>query len=195
MIWTEATIQRLTRLVQEGCTAFAISQIFHTSRNAVAGKVYRLGLKLNKGNGTHGRGSGKRGPNNGRSKTPQITVRVYRQRWEAPKYDIPSIGVQFSDLDDSHCRYVLDKRGDDMLPMYCGLPKEPDKSWCYGHCCEVFKPTMECVNATSVDNGRGTSSSQNAVVDGRELHRDSSTIGPNLLVGIGQVPEVGRSGQ
>lgn len=44
--WTEARIQRLTELLEAGCSSGAAARVLDCTRNAVIGKAYRLNLNF-----------------------------------------------------------------------------------------------------------------------------------------------------
>lgn len=170
MTWTAERVEELKVLVSEKLSASSIARQLSVTRNAVIGKVYRIGLKLlgpKRGGGTR---AGVRGP---RPKIdfaasgiepPERKPRARRQTRRAPRVTfigysiepIPSaedfmipIGQRrkFSELNDAMCRYpVGDPRSPDFY--FCGGKKLSGVSYCGFHdrlCRPGAYPTCEPV--------------------------------------------------
>jgi hypothetical protein len=114
--WHEEQINTLTSRWLEGDTAAIIGAVLKKSRNAVIGKVHRLGLKR-----AGDVGLKPRPPRPRRKPTASEATRV------APMDIVPlppiEGGVSLIDLEHHHCRAIVGA-GPDGLARYCGGSKE-----------------------------------------------------------------------
>jgi GcrA cell cycle regulator len=143
MGWTEERVELLKKLWNDGLTAATIAAwLGGVTRNAVIGKVHRLGLS-------------------GRSKTsstvhpvvPKVRprLRAARQAKEAaavPKedalvYAMPAgPAISLIELGESTCRWPIDDAQKEAL-VYCGAPSKKGSSYCPYHTRIAFQPLPE----------------------------------------------------
>ena len=149
VFWTQAETAHFRELwANKDLSLSAIGDILGKSRNAVAGKRYRLDLP-------HRQPSGP----NGLSATTQRVRRAARRsnlpspRQPKPKPELPPLpvvidppvqgGVHIADLEYHHCRFITHYGEDDGLARYCGAGRMPAydrygrlfwQSWCAEHC-------------------------------------------------------------
>lgn len=139
--WTEERVELLKRLHGEKQRTAVIGNIMGLSRNAVLGKLYRLGLCEKDQTRSYADRVAtmkirRTVADNNRTGTGDIKTKV-RQRAEqiekaateqqAPPV-LPFLGIPFMDLEPEHCRFP---RGDDPM-LFCGQPKREDSSYCAG---------------------------------------------------------------
>jgi GcrA cell cycle regulator len=145
--WTDARTESLKRMWDDGESCSQIAKnLGGVTRNAVIGKVHRLGLsgrvtatkRIEKRKGV-------RGP------VPTVKSSALRRppKWRAlpapdgqplPETRADDIArVSLMDLQPHHCRWIP---GDPKLPGgagYCGLPKAPGVSYCHGHAMRAYE--------------------------------------------------------
>jgi GcrA cell cycle regulator len=131
-IWTDERVEQLRTLFSDpeiySNSEIATKLDCGLSRNAVIGKISRLGLTRFTTNAP------------GRK---TVTKRFRRadgtkQAFNARPKITPEPNIAFSDLQDGDCRFPY---GDDTRTMtYCSLPVVAGLSWCRGHCAVVFAP-------------------------------------------------------
>ncbi len=139
--WTDERIATLKKLYDDGYSASRIAdRLGFTSRNAVIGKIHRLGLPkrgINSNTGAAYRVKCGRKPK--RKLTPveakpvKVRVRAALPVEPLPKEDIPRGPlVMFADLENHHCRAPY---GDPKLPGFgfCGCQVVPGMSYCVDH--------------------------------------------------------------
>jgi len=175
--WSPENVETLEKLWREGLSAAQISaRMGDTTRNAVIGKLHRLGLS------GHGRVTVVRKPHAWR--TPQARQRnidaprghaaeAFRQRKREissgarpvfaasaeplpPPSETDIARVSFADLEDGMCKFIP---GDPKAsgPMFCGCKTVPGLSYCEAHArrcyqtpavsVRVFEPTKELEHA------------------------------------------------
>jgi GcrA cell cycle regulator len=128
-IWTDDRVERLKALWKNGATGSEIANELGVSRNAVLGKVFRLGMSV-----------------------PKIVVSIKRSRtvqksWDKRyrpnppeftpiKYEEPIIidadprGIVLLDLGPNDCRYP---DGEGSTVTFCGHPQIGGSSYCGAH--------------------------------------------------------------
>jgi len=143
--WTDARIETLTRLWNDGLAASVIAaRLGEVTRNAVIGKVHRLGLP--------GRATTSRRPRVSRPRQPLPSQRSIARppRTPAPaavaflpvpfQPELP-LGelVTVRTLKASHCRWPF---GDPKLPdfHFCGRRKADGHPYCSHHAALAFNP-------------------------------------------------------
>jgi len=138
--WAEDQVAALQILAGEGCTggqiASAIAERFgvRRSRNAVIGKLYRLGFRL----------AGPQPERLSKSKAARLKPALRpapqpKQKSSLPA-PVPPPGktVTFRGLKPRRCRYPYGDRG----PFrFCACKAVEGKSWCAAHYRLVFRPT------------------------------------------------------
>jgi hypothetical protein len=128
--WTAERHSKCIELWRQGYSAYKVGQEIGVTRNSVLGRLHRTG----------------------EPRRDNVQRRVRLRRHEATPYirrqkltrlmlaDIPAppqlnaeFNVGFLAIKPNQCREILDKRGDDGLPMCCGAPVKPTYSWCPYH--------------------------------------------------------------
>jgi GcrA cell cycle regulator len=158
MSWTPERVERLRILWADGhsCSIIA-SMLGGITRNAVIGKVSRLGLPRRKTmariNGTRHRG--KHQPHPWHKPKPQPTAKpfVFGKGPASPTVQLPTLPlpmptaddkarVSFADLEHTHCRWPVGETLNALptTPVFCGLDRMPGSSYCMGHHARAFVP-------------------------------------------------------
>lgn len=129
--WTDDRTALLTKLWGDGFSASQVSaRLGGTTRNAVIGKVSRLGLPIRANTGRR-----RRDPSIRNAATKQARRRDRAQAQVALEpmplpdsaMDLPRIA--FADLEAHHCRWPSAQS----IMHYCGLSRAPGCSYCAGH--------------------------------------------------------------
>lgn len=104
--WTTSKVSQLLELVQSGLTKRVIAETMETSRNAVIGKLFRLGLRM----------------------PPAPKIRAT----DKPSASTPEKLTKPADLRPDQCRFPI---GDPNKPGFgfCGIPRSPGKVYCAHH--------------------------------------------------------------
>jgi GcrA cell cycle regulator len=134
--WTHELIELLKAHRLQGWSAGTIANALGTTRNAVIGKMHRLGLS---------RPSGIRiiRTNAGLSED-QRSRRIRKPSKSTPRRrrvihtDIKPLRVALLDLNPYQCRFPLDEQDGDGRLLFCGCRVVRKKSWCPGHYNVVF---------------------------------------------------------
>lgn len=147
MSWTDERIELLKALWADGLSATQIAGELggRLTRNAIIGKIHRLGLQRKPGQqADRNARAARHGPERVASRPaplpelpPPIIVEV-----DAPPSPPPGEAVSLLELGPRHCRTVLDRR--DVRPglgkglkLYCGKPKVADYPYC-SDCCAAY---------------------------------------------------------
>ncbi len=129
--WTEEKVSELKRLREEGYSASKMAELLcFPSRNAIIGKLHRLGLC-----------APKREARQPIHRKPHPGVRRYRKShpsWIRPVREVigpalAPLNVGLLDLELNNCRWVLEERGDNGLALFCGHEVKPGRSFCTPH--------------------------------------------------------------
>lgn len=137
MEWSDAAIAIARKLFKDGVSAADAAEELGTTRNAVLGKWFRLGLK--------------RGPRAGKTGRPRQVrpeqTTTLANRWarrshkRRPFTDSPEpvfgLRVSLEDLEDGMCRWPIG------TPLksgfgFCGLTAHGDKPYCIDHCMRAY---------------------------------------------------------
>jgi len=127
--WTEERTETLRTLRSDGHSAREISRALGITRNAVMGKIHRLGLSA-------------ADPRFRQPAPAKARIPKPRKRKEKPVKAVspPPGGIPFLDGSDRYCRFPL---WDDNTPlddkMICGAPPEPDTKYCATHKARMFQ--------------------------------------------------------
>lgn len=145
MTWTEAKIEQLRQLWADGYSASqCASQLGGVSRNAVVGKVHRLGLS--------GRVTRSRKPHPPRirkrsrpSPTGIDALRAIRMAGTPlpPPCETDIARVSFVELDEDehrHCKWPVGNWQDQHTPHYCGAQRVPGLPYCPNHARRAYAP-------------------------------------------------------
>jgi GcrA cell cycle regulator len=124
--WTEARVDLLVQLWRSGLSARQCGLELSCTRNAVIGKVHRLGL--NRGE-CYPCCAWPR-----RQAKPQV-VRIY-QRTFKPDRPPSRAPINLVDLEFYHCRWPL--VGEDGITRYCGAPRLETCTYCGWHARKAY---------------------------------------------------------
>lgn len=140
-MWSEVTETKLKQWCSGNYTASQMAVMFFeehglvVTRNAVIGKVHRMGFRLGLLQGKKttdvvrpNRGGEPKRARTIRHKAPTVALPVF----EAVNEPEP-LRISLLDLNNSHCRWVCDGTDDNCLPTYCGHQCVAETSWCAHH--------------------------------------------------------------
>lgn len=116
MEWSEERVERLKELWSAGRTASQIAEeLGDVTRNAVIGKVHRLGLK-----------------------SRPSPIRTERERERRPAAAPSAPDVRPRRVSDRDCHWPI---GNPREPgfRFCGAPAEPDRPYCAAHCAIAYR--------------------------------------------------------
>jgi GcrA cell cycle regulator len=141
--WTEERIEQLTKFWSEGCNASQIAAALGgVTRNAVLGKVHRLGQSLRPRPSKQAKGQ------------PRLRIRkpilrlIKTEPVEMPPQ--PFLGIPFRKLKENQCRYP---RGDDQDMVFCAQPKMEGSSYCAA-CHAICYPPPRTQNISDEERQR-----------------------------------------
>ena len=139
--WTEDRVAELTRLYADGYSASLIAPILKLTRNAVLGKVHRLGLVSPEG---EKRTNGVRAPRqpaklhapkirivpaNANSNAMRVLGKTTHAEYRLRCVEIEPRNLSLIDLSPGDCRYPY---GDASI-VFCGHPAVAGSSYCRPH--------------------------------------------------------------
>lgn len=128
--WPQTKIDLLKQRWEEGISASIIALEFGTTRNAILGKKWRLGLAMRET--THKQPRSDRKPPKARvraRKAPVPPTRVV----EVLTVDESRPGIDILALKGDSCRAIIGRDKEDKLARYCGDSCESGKSFCPPH--------------------------------------------------------------
>lgn len=132
-VWTDDLIEELTALWKEGrLSAASIAQRMGVSRNAIIGKVNRLGLSVPQV------ASSKAKRKRGQFKMPETSTPIVIEPKPEDAKTAFGTPVALLDLTDATCRFPI---GDVAPYMFCGAEPEKGKPYCKAHCACAFRPS------------------------------------------------------
>lgn len=147
--WTDARVARLTELWREGLSASVVAQRLGVSRNAVIGKVHRLGLSKT---GEHKLARPKP---SARPKAPRRTARGRPKAASRPPVPIPAPSIDLPGLVDR-----LEALGARACHFPIGDPKESGFAfcgrlrchgpYCAAHAAVAFRPVPSALGRRAV---------------------------------------------
>lgn len=166
--WNNERVDLLKKLWTQGLSASQIAVRLGggVSRNAVIGKVHRLGLEKRADPRlrlTPTRSHELRKARRKAEAKPKLHVRSdnrpYAPTFAAtplpPEPSRPRKLFKLIDLEDLQCRYVFgDPRGSEPWG-FCGCRTAPGSSYCMGHHAKVYTPAPEKRHGRAVPNWRG----------------------------------------
>ena len=125
MTWLPAKIVTMRRMWDDGASAAEIGRAIGMTRNAVLGKVHRLGMA------TH-----KTKANGGRPRKPARMTMTRAPSLALPKptpVETPSRPCSIMELGRDRCRFPI---GDALEPatVFCGAVPVYDRPYCLAHC-------------------------------------------------------------
>lgn len=147
MFWDQDRTEQCVKLWNEGYSATEVAnRIGRVSRNAVIGKIHRLGLahrlttvaRKNRGNRT---------PKSGKSRSSFDAMLFVRKIPKVHESPLPPEPIRpdklmaFADLTDKTCRFIY---GDPKRPDsgFCPCEKAPGASYCAGHLAKCTEPRV-----------------------------------------------------
>lgn len=146
--WNEARIEQLKAHVADGLSSAQIGSAMGTTRNAIIGKVKRLGLKLvrKRGEPLSAKRKAPRSVNPFGRKGAAGVVQAAKRRAEKPDAEIASElppdqsdhAIPFMQATSNHCRWPLNEPTHDML--ICGDKPMDGKPYCKRHCKIAYQP-------------------------------------------------------
>lgn len=147
--WTAEREALLRQLYADGLSCGDIARrIGGISRNAVIGKVHRLGLPLRAGASprkvarTKVRAPQWRGPPKGVSPLRATIASLRAEPLPTPQ-ESDVARVSFIDLEKHHCRFIPGAPAGPFEPQFCGADVVPGLSWCPNHarrCFDLSRP-------------------------------------------------------
>jgi GcrA cell cycle regulator len=139
MFWTDERVEQLTKLTREGKVFREIAEILGCTRNAVIGKVHRMGLHAQVPVSKKA-AARRRAPVNVakiKAKPPEPPRFRYKPRGPSVSVEMPTPrkhkGLSLLDLEPHHCRFPT---GQGAEITFCGQQKLHGYSWC-GPCKDV----------------------------------------------------------
>ncbi|MBC6402608.1 MAG: GcrA cell cycle regulator [Hyphomonadaceae bacterium] len=159
MAWTEDRVEILTKLWEEGLSASQIAEkLGAVTRNAVIGKVYRLGLS--------GRAKSAQPKTVPPAKTATLTPRAMREvppSFETASAPAPSGTKSLPNgefatiltIRDHMCRWPIgDPSASDF--RFCGRRVKNKEPYCEAHCSVAYQPVRRRDTASRALPSRGT---------------------------------------
>lgn len=171
--WTAERIERLTTLWLEGLSANQIATLLGgITREAVCGKVNRLGLKRSVGF----RSGSNFGP---RRRVPSKSATTPRASVQPKPISLPAFAgeplpspvatdvarvARLADLEAHHCKFPI---GNDLPFGFCGLPRVPNAAYCPDHFarCHAPAPTRRAVTPSISNDNDASRPTSNAGSD------------------------------
>jgi hypothetical protein len=151
--WTADRIEKMRSLYADGYSCGAIGRDLGASRNAVVGKVHRMGLESPPGKKYDASKSLMKKARVPKQKTKTTThthilarifkngsipqgLEIIRSKYEMRCVDVVPLNLTLAELNDkTQCHYIP---GDDLL--YCGHPIMPGSAYCLPHHHLVWVP-------------------------------------------------------
>ncbi len=132
-VWSPEEDKKFRAMWLEGKSASQISRALSgRTRNAVLGRVFRLGLP-------------QRVSPIGAPRPKAVVAAARAKPQPAPVVEPEDPGpmkppITTIELRDHHCKWPYDARGDDY--HYCGQPPKDDRPFCPYHCGRAYQPKM-----------------------------------------------------
>ncbi|PZQ55940.1 MAG: GcrA cell cycle regulator [Phenylobacterium zucineum] len=142
--WSEDRVERLKALWADGLSASQVAkQLGGVTRNAVIGKVHRLGLAGRAAGGRIARPRPACSPRPRRPAAPRVAPRAPMiaapVAAPAPAPEGPGLIASMSDLCGHLCKWPIgDPKSADF--SFCGRPKDGAGPYCAGHGAAAFRP-------------------------------------------------------
>jgi GcrA cell cycle regulator len=146
--WTDDRIAELKRLFEKGLSCSQIAaELGHVTRNAVIGKLNRLGL--GKGPTASSARIAALRPTQPREPKPRLKPRfpplsVVSTDEPALPPDVCPNRISLLDAMEGHCRWPA--ADDGSASMVCGDDKFPGHAWCARHCRVAYEPRRQPIN-------------------------------------------------
>lgn len=127
--WTEQNVERLKILVREGKTGSQIGKELGCTRNAVIGKIYRLGLK---GPPQKPKQRASKLHPNRKYKPYTRKLKMVFDNHKPATIEVVPLNIPFLQIKDGQCRFICGEP-DGVKTLYCGRPVMGECSYCLGH--------------------------------------------------------------
>lgn len=129
--WTDEAVEKLRSMVEQKLTCSEIAKELGVTRNAIIGKCHRLLIDL---------GGRKQ---KAKPKIRDVRYKLKRKLERQNKPDLDSCPIEVRrislvDLDIFSCRYVLDDKDENNIPMFCGN-LAPSGKYCVGHARVIYR--------------------------------------------------------
>jgi GcrA cell cycle regulator len=157
--WTDERIDLLKTLWSEGLSAAEIAvALGHVTRNAVCGKIDRLGLSAFK---PRLLAAPRVHPVREKIYNPQRAQRILEKvaapvpEFVCDPVELESLHLTIEQLDEHHCRWP---ELDGPEQTYCGLQVKKDRPYCPGHCLQAYQPLVakaRPIRDAELKQGRG----------------------------------------
>jgi GcrA cell cycle regulator len=146
--WTDERVKILSILWRDGWSLSALGHKLNVSRNAVSGKLYRMGFLKGEGGTPKPMSAIPRGPRSDKPRTRSDGSPVSTATRQLPTpadaalrsfNDVSGPSYSILDLGFNDCRFPI---GDPLESDFaiCAAPKYPGSSWCFHHHRIVFPP-------------------------------------------------------
>lgn len=135
--WTADRIERLKKLYAAGMTGSQIAaDLGGVTRNAVIGKIHRLGLELRGKKISTGPKAARRRPKGAHNIIPTSWGAGHRQFAEPSPIDfidvvLDPLNISFADIRDHQCKSITNN--DMTAPLYCGRFVSEGSHYCAPH--------------------------------------------------------------
>lgn len=145
-LWNKAEDDQLIDYWKQGLSASIIAErLGGRTRNAIIGRVHRLGMSQQRTAETHRRISRtmtrlrkiERQEREARQPKPRPTFKI-EPLPPVPANDIPT--VSFENLDDHHCKWPCGESRNIFDPQFCGDRRVTGLPYCAGHAARAYKP-------------------------------------------------------
>ena len=147
--WTSERIELLKRYQHAGLSCSQIAREIGVTRNAVIGKMNRLGLSRPKGCDRQARLARPKTPRTWRSKRPRLNIFAQHEmlmaafpRPKPPAEDIPIYdgrGCTLLELSQGKCRWPISNPGAEDF-CFCGNKPVKGLPYCLGHARIAYRP-------------------------------------------------------
>ena len=125
MIWDEAAIARLREMVKAGLSQGELAAAFGLTRNAIAGRLLRFGLRIENAVAKKRRGMA--------CAVPEEIIEEIATEVTMDATPAPVLGIALDAAGAIACRYPLwDTHGAPHFPV-CGEPTPIGSAWCSYH--------------------------------------------------------------
>lgn len=139
MSWTDERIEKLKQLWADGLSASQIARTLgEVTRNAVIGKVHRLGLA---GRATTHRAERPRAAVPARIAPPRVAPIKAEPVAEEPLEPMPENAVSVLDLSNAVCKWPIGDPADSAF-RFCGRKSKPGSPYCEAHARMAYQPAQ-----------------------------------------------------
>lgn len=135
--WTPDRIKVLIAFWEEGLPTSEIGRRLGVTKNAVVGKVHRLGLKK-RASPIRQTSSSSAQPKKAKMSQPKVQAGAQANTPSMPKPVMPSGEVvRLEELTSSMCCWPEGEPGTEEF-HFCGQPSVPEKPYCDAHCARAY---------------------------------------------------------